>query len=63
MKIDIMAIGYKRYNIRVGWNHNKSGIHYNVWTPEGGYHGFWYTITDARKHIDWEIEHERQTKP
>ena len=63
MNIDIMVIEYKDYPIKVQWNHNKSAIYYNVWTPEGEYHGFWYTITDARKHIDCEIEHEQKIKP
>lgn len=53
--MSIMEIEYKGFTIKVQDDSFFSGnILYNVWTPEGKYRGFRYTIVDARKWIDKE---------
>lgn len=54
--MSIMEIEYKGFTIKVQNNSFlSSNILYNVWTPQGKFWGFKYTIVDARKWIDEEI--------
>ena len=52
----IMLVSYKDHTIKVMWNAKKTGILYGVYSSEGYYWGFKYTIVQAREWIDRNLE-------
>ena len=49
---DIMTINYKGYIIKISLYSHDPNVHYNVWTPQGGFLGFFYTMVQSKAHID-----------